>query len=420
MKKLLLFVFLGFYSFTFSQVSHQELGKQFINDLLVDKNPEKSFSYFDNKLKSMVTISKLLEINETLEKQIGAFKSILETNSIEETYYYYCEFEKTKLDIKLAFNDKNEMTGLLFTPHKDFKTETRLGKELDVKSSGIILKGTLLLPEKDNLKKLVIFVHGSGPNDRDEKVNDNKPFQDIAESLYKQGIASYRFDKRTLSNPETFNEKSTIDDEVTNDVVNIVSYFKNEPQFSGYQIIVLGHSLGANLMPRIANKSNQIDKIIMLAGNSRPMQDLIVEQYNYLYSLNPTDEFKAEVEKIETQVRFLNSKAFNLESPSEKLPLRLPAYYWKSALDYNPIKEVQKVKIPILILQGERDYQVTMADFNLWKKTLKNNKKASFVSYPKLNHLFIAGEGKPNPTEYTIKGKVENKVITDIFEFITK
>ena len=90
MKKLLLFVFLGFYSFTFSQVSHQELGKKFINDLLVEKNPEKSFSYFDEKLKTMVPISKLKEIDETLGKQIGAFKSILETKSpcgIKVTYF---------------------------------------------------------------------------------------------------------------------------------------------------------------------------------------------------------------------------------------------------------------------------------------------------------------------------------------------
>ena len=420
MKKLLMILFLGFYGIGFSQISNKELGKQFINDLLVEKNTEKSFSYFDDKLKSMVPISKLKEIDETLGKQIGAFKSILETNSIQQTYYYYCEFEKTKLDIKLSFNEKSELNGLLFTPHKEFVTASRLGKELAIKSNGINLNGTLLIPEKDNLKKLVIFVHGSGPNDRDEKANENKPFQDIAEGLYKKGIASYRFDKRTFSNPESFNDKSTIDDEVTNDVVNIISYFKNEPQFSGYEIIVLGHSLGANLMPRIANKSNQIDKIVMLAGNARPLQELILEQYNYLYSLNPTEEFKTEIIKTETQVKFLNSKAFNLEATNDKLPLNLSAYYWKSALDYNPIKEVQKVKIPILILQGERDYQVTMVDFNLWKKALKNNKKASFISYPKLNHLFIAGEGKPNPTEYSVKANVDTKVIDDISQFITK
>lgn len=420
MKKLLLILFLGFYGIGFSQISNKELGKQFINDLLVEKNSEKAFSYFDDKLKTMVPISKLKEIDETLGKQIGAFKSILETNAIQETYYYYCEFEKTKLDIKLSFNEKSELNGLLFTPHKEFLTASRLGKELAIKSNGINLNGTLLIPEKDNLKKLVIFVHGSGPNDRDEKSNENKPFLDIAEGLYKQGIASYRFDKRTFSNPESFNEKSTIDDEVTNDVVNVVSYFKNEPQFSGYEIIVLGHSLGANLMPRITNKSNQIDKIVMLAGNARPLQELILEQYNYLYSLNPTEEFKTEIIKTETQVKFLNSKAFNLAATNDKLPLNLSAYYWKSALDYNPIKEIQKVKIPILILQGERDYQVTMVDFNLWKKALKTNKKATFISYPKLNHMFIAGEGKPNPSEYSVKGTVDTKVIDDIFQFITK
>lgn len=100
--------------------------------------------------------------------------------------------------------------------------------------------------------------------------------------------------------------------------------------------------------------------------------------------------------------------------------MNLSPYYWKSLLDYNPIKEIQKVKIPILILQGERDYQVTMKDFVLWKEALKNNKNASFISYPKLNHLFMAGENRSDPKEYLIKGTVDKNVINDIYTFILK
>lgn len=72
----------------------------------------------------------------------------------------------------------------------------------------------------------------------------------------------------------------------------------------------------------------------------------------------------------------------------------------------------------MLILQGERDYQVTMEDFELWKGSLKNNKKASFISYPKLNHLFMSGENISEPKEYMTKGNVDEMVINDIFNFI--
>lgn len=395
-----------------------DTGKSFINSLLIEKNYSKSYSYFDETVKTKISETLLKETVEKLETQLGQFKSIIETNNDKETYFYYSNFEKMKLDIKINFNQNNKVVGFFFVPHKEFKKENSLGKDLNIKSNNIELKGTLLVPESLNLKKIVIFVHGSGPNDRDETIFENKPFKDIAENLYSKGISSYRFDKRTLSNPESFNDKSTIDDEVTNDIINIVTYFKNDSQFSNYEIIVLGHSLGAYLLPRIANKSNQISKIILLAANSRPLDKLIIEQYEYLYKLTPTQELKDALQKVKEQTALLNSKVFNLNTTKENLPLNLSANYWKSILDYKPIKEIQKVKIPILILQGERDYQVTMKDFELWKTKLKNNKKVSFISYPKLNHIFMSGEKPSDPKEYAIKGIVDEKVIEDIKNFI--
>ncbi|EOG6905641.1 conserved exported hypothetical protein [Flavobacterium psychrophilum] len=238
----------------FSQ--NKEIGKSFIQTLLVEKNYSNAYTYFDETVKTKISETLLKETVEKLETQLGQFKSILEVNNEKESYFYYSDFEKMKLDIKISFNESRKIKGFFFVPHREFKKENSLGKNLNIKSSNIELKGTLLNSENGNLKKLVIFAHGSGPNDRDETIFENKPFKDIAENLYSKGISSYRFDKRTLSNPENFNDKSTIDDEVTNDIINIVAYFKNDSKFSNYEIIVLGHSLGAYLLPRITNKSN--------------------------------------------------------------------------------------------------------------------------------------------------------------------
>lgn len=395
-----------------------EVGENFISSLFVKKDFEKSYLLFDKALSEAVSTSSLQEVTKQIENQFGIYKSILETNYQNNVYYYYSEFENQKLDITLTFNDSNKIIGFFFVPHKEFKKENSLGKDLNIKSSDIELKGTLLNSENGNLKKLVILAHGSGPNDRDETIFENKPFKDIAENLYSKGISSYRFDKRTLSNPESFNDKSTIDDEVTNDIINIVAYFKNDSKFSNYEITVLGHSLGAYLLPRIANKSNQISKIILLAGNSRPLDHLIIEQYEYLYKLTPSQELKDASQKVKEQIAVLNSKSFNINTPKEKLPFNLSANYWQSVLNYKTLNEIQKVKIPILILQGERDYQVTMKDFELWKTKLKNNKKVIFISYPKLNHIFMSGEKPSDPKEYAVKGVVDEKVIEDIKNFI--
>ena len=419
MSKLILST-LFFISIFSSYSQKKEIGKTFIKTLLLENNYKLSYNYLDESIKLKVSVSLLEETVLQLESQLGKFKSIIDSNNEKETYFFYSEFEKMKLDIKITFNEENKIIGFFFVPHKEFKKENSLGKELNIKSNNLELKGTLLTPENDSLKKLVIFIHGSGPNDRDETIFENKPFKDIAESLYKRGIASYRFDKKTFSNPESFNDNSTIDEEVTIDIINIINYFKNDNQFSNYEIIILGHSLGAYLTPRIINKSNKVSKAIMLAGNARSLDKLIIEQYNYLYELNSTEDLKSELGKLKNQISFLHSKKFNFNTSKENLPLNLSANYWQSILDYNPLKEVKKVKIPMLILQGERDYQVTMKDFELWKKSLDNNKKATFICYPKLNHLFITGDKKSEPKEYMIKGIVDEMVINDIFNFIQK
>jgi len=420
MKNLFTILFLFISLLSFAQNQNKVTGETFIKLLLQEKNYEKAYSYFDESVKSKISEEFLKTTEQQLENQLGKFNNIIEINNENSTYFYYADFEKMKLDIKINLNEADKILGFFFVPHQEFNKKNLLGSDLNIQIDNIVLKGTILIPENNNLKKLVIFVHGSGPQDRDETIFENKPFKDISESLYQKGIASYRFDKKTLTNPESFNYKSTIDDEVTNDIVNIISYFKENEEFKGYEIILLGHSLGANLMPRIAGKSAQISKLILLAGNARSLEKLIAEQYEYLYKQNPSPELLEASKKMKEQIAVLTSKSFNVNTPKEQLPFNLSGYYWKSVLDYDALKEVKNVKIPMLILQGERDYQVTMEDFELWKSTLKNNKKASFISYPKLNHLFMSGENASEPKEYMIKGNVDEKVIVDIFNFIEK
>jgi uncharacterized protein len=403
-----------------SQNNNIIIGGDFINNLFVEKNYSKAYRNFDEIIKKEISENILEQTIQQLKSQIGNFKNILEINNIDDVYYFYSEFENQKLDIILTFNGNNKIIGFFFSPHKEFVKQNRKGEDLNILSDNIQLEGTLLIPNEEKLKKIVIFVQGSGPQDRDATLLENKPFKDIAESLYEVGIVSYRFDKKTFSNPQSFNINSTIDDEYTKDVINVINFIKNDNRFKGYEIILLGHSLGGYLLPKIYNKTKQVSKLICLAGNSRPLEQLIIEQLEYLYEIAPREELQMELAKVKEQVEYLNSQEFNEQSPKEKLPFNMSAYYWKSLLDYNLIKETENIKIPFMILQGERDYQVSMKDFEFWKKVLNNNKKALFISYPKLNHLFMIGEGISAPKEYSIKGNVDTNVIEDIKNFIIK
>jgi uncharacterized protein len=139
----------------------------------------------------------------------------------------------------------------------------------------------------------------------------------------------------------------------------------------------------------------------------RPLEELMVEQSQYIASLKPTltAPEQAQLDAI------------------KKNPLaefHIPEPYLADLHDYHPDLEAAGLNMPMLILQGERDYQVTMKDFGLWQAALASHRNVTFHSYPKLNHLFIAGEGKPTPDEYRKPGHVDEQVILDIARWVQR
>lgn len=422
MKKILLaFSIFLLPMFSFSQIDNEAQGLSFISHLFA-KEYKDAYAMFDENMKANVSEAMLGQLVDGMEKQLGAFKEVLSTRKEEsaeiQTYYYFSRFDKDELDIKISFNKENKIAGFYFAPHT-IVDRPQLN-DYSFVSDGLSLPGTLLIPEKDNKNILAIFIHGSGPNDRDETVGKNKPFKDIAEGLLPYGIASYRFDKRTLVNPASLDrEHFTVKDEVTNDIINLVHHFHTNDTFKDYKIILIGHSLGAMMLPEIINKTKEeISGAIMMSGNARPLQDLIVEQYEYIKQLQPSPQMDSAIIVLKEQVKYLNSNQFNIHSPDEKLPLHLPASYWQSLKNYNQVSEAKRITIPLLITQGERDYQVTMEDFNLWKKNLEKNKNVSFKSYPDLNHLMMTGKGKSTPDEYNTPHHVPDYFIKDIANWI--
>ena len=179
---------------------------------------------------------------------------------------------------------------------------------------------------------------------------------------------------------------------------------------------MLGHSLGATLIPRIAALDKRIAGFIMLAGAARPLEDLILEQYEYIFSLQ--DELPAEQNN---QLQKIREKVANVKKLNGKnslkvkdLPFRVPASYWLDLKKYDLLSMAKKMNRPLLVLQGERDYQVTMTDFKIWSEAFAGHKNVSLKSYPALNHLFISGTGKSTPEEYTVAGHVAAQVLSDI------
>jgi len=157
-----------------------------------------------------------------------------------------------------------------------------------------------------------------------------------------------------------------------------------------------------------------------MAGITRPLEDTILDQYTYIYSLTGSEEHNHDLDVLREKIERVKNSDLADETPASELPLNIPVAYWKDLKSYNPSEVVKNLNMPILVIQGGRDYQVIEEDFNEWKNALKNNKRADFKLFKDLNHLFISGHGKATPQEYMVKGHVAGVVIETMSNWIKK
>ena len=391
---------------------------------------------FDDVMKKASPADKMEATWKLIQKQVGPFQKQLgarqETMGKHDIVYVTCQFEKMPLDVRVVFTRDGQITGYSIRPVQkkhEFKPPAYARPDsfhesaVTVGSGEWALPGTLALPVGAGPFAAVVLVHGSGPHDRDETIGPNKPFRDLAWGLASQGIAVLRYEKRTKAHAAklaALKDKVTIKEEVVDDAVAAAALLRTLTEIDKRRIYVLGHSLGALLGPQIGLRDPELAGLILLAGNTRPLEDLILEQITYILSLRGElgQEEKEELEKIKKQVLRAKDAKLTPDTPASELPLGVPAAYWLALRDYRPLEVVAQFRRPLLVLQGERDYQVTMADFEGWKKALGARPDVRLKSYPKLNHLFMEGAGKAKPAEYEQAGHLAQEVVDDIARWI--
>ena len=346
------------------------------------------------------------------------------------------QFKRGKLSMTFSMTPSGQLTGLRFSPWaiggpvnawsspSYGSTESFREEAVRVGKGFYKVGGTITLPKTGGQHPCVMMLAGSGPCDRDSTIGATKPFKDIAWGLASHGIAVLRFDKvtRTYGHWYASNSSITLDDEYGPQVTSALSQLRAHPEIATEKIFILGHSLGAWVAPRYASDPSFAGLIIM-AGPAQPLYWSAINQMRYMRTLDDeTNEAQAvteEIEKLELAAKRADDPDLNTTVPAKDLPFGIGTPYWLDARKFDPLNTAAALQKPMLVLQGERDYQVTPdGDFPRWQKALAGNKYATLKLYPPLNHLFIAGEGPPNPTEYNEPLHVDEAVIRDVAEWI--
>lgn len=288
------------------------------------------------------------------------------------------------------------------------------------KKENISLAGTLSLPKKEGKFPAVILISGSGQQNRDSELLGHKPFLIISDYLTRNGIAVLRYDDRGVGESKGDPTLSTSAD-FAEDAKAAIEYLRSRKEINTKEIGIIGHSEGGMIAPMIASTDKNIAFIVLLAGPGVAGDVLLVDQNYEVGKLSGMSDAELEDAKVTNQTIYNLLKS---EGDVASVKAKLTAYFQSNVdkmpeaerppvaeiekalkeevdgivtpwlryfISYNPKENLQKVKCPVLVLNGEEDIQVP-AKINTSGITeaLKTggNKKVTMQIFPNLNHLF--------------------------------
>ncbi len=287
------------------------------------------------------------------------------------------------------------------------------------------LNGLLTFP--DNLEKpvpAVVMVHGSGPSNMDEKVMRLTPFRDLAEGLARHGIASLRYDKRTFAHARRMAKAGTltVKEETIDDALLAAELLKKDARVDPDGIFLLGHSMGAMLAPRIDAEGADVKGMILMAATPYRLEEVVLRQLRQAAG-------NSVMGRIVGLEHLIYAKKFSglYEMPDEeakkkKFAGNLSLYYFKEMGQKTTAAYLAESRKPVLILQGEKDFQVlAQDDFKKLRELLADRENTVFRLYPALNHLFVPAVYNSilkAAKDYGIERHIGEDVIRDIASFI--
>lgn len=279
-------------------------------------------------------------------------------------------------------------------------------------ATNVELAGTITLPKGTGPFPAAILIAGSGPLDRDESLAGHKPFLVLADYLTRKGIAVFRYDKRGIGSSTGSVDKTTTL-EFASDVQAAVAYLKTRKEINPKRIGLIGHSEGAMIAPYVANHSEDLAWVVLLAAPATKGEDTLMNQSGLIGQVGGLSEpqllasltFDQEAyqvvrdekdpdvitEKVKQLVKESGMDAALPPTALETQLRMLSSPWFRYFLVYDPLPTLQVLRTPTLALYGQKDLQVSPKfNLELTKKALTEAGNTDFDvrELPELNHLF--------------------------------
>ena len=314
------------------------------------------------------------------------------------------------------------------------------------KKAKINLAGTLTYPDSGKNFPAVVLISGSGPQNRDEEIFNHKPFLIISDYLTRNGIAVLRYDDRGVGESEGVFSEATTED-FSYDAEAALEFLKTRKEIDTSTIGLIGHSEGGLIAPMIANRNDNVDFIILMAGPGLPGDSIILRQSKLLMEaggaseadIAKASELQKRIidivhsetdtlvirEKVVTAIKEMLEGTPEGEGTSETM-IEAQAKRWVNNwmiyfLKYDPRPALRKIDIPVLAMIGEKDMQVTSEEnLSETKKALEKSEASHFKlkELEGLNHLFQTAETGSTSEYGQIEETISPKALEMILNFI--
>ncbi len=261
------------------------------------------------------------------------------------------------------------------------------------------LVGTLTIPKKAAAPyAAVVIISGSGSQDRDGTSLANL-YRLVAEHLSANGVAVLRVDDRGVG--KSIPTKGGSYRDLINDTKAAFEFLFKRPEIDHKKIALAGHSEGAETALTIAAEDPRVAAIMLLAGTSRPVDRIVIEQTLYGIALqtpiNPTDTSRfPNIVRLMAK-RFEEAKA----SPKGADPAHDDLAWFREHAQSDPSALAQRVHAPVLILNGERDGNVLPYHALELAQALarSGNQHVLLRIFPNLTHLFTPSQADKSVTD---------------------